>query len=234
MWTARSALAGLTLAGLTLLTLGTPASAQAILNEQAQFEPRQDTYTFTAEPGQTVIIEMVSDVFDTFLTLLTPNGEVLEQNDDYNDLLNATIVVELEEGGEYTVLAGSHDGQFAGGEYRLSVKAATDYQRVYDRAIDFMQSEDYSDAAEAYAAAIVLEPSDPKSYLGRADATLRHHAFSLGDKFTGPESLPQEVRDAVVMDYERASELFAGDGEVEFANLILEQAEFIRTGQPPG
>ena len=72
-----------------------PAMAQMILEEQVEFQPRQDTYTFTAEAGQSVIIEMTSEEFDTFVQLLNPAGEVLEQNDDYNGTPNATIVATI-------------------------------------------------------------------------------------------------------------------------------------------
>ena len=102
-----------------------PAMAQTILEEQVEFQPRQDTYTFTAEAGQSVIIEMTSEEFDTFVQLLNPAGEVLEQNDDYNGTPNATIVATIPESGEYTLRAGSFYGQ-KGGNYLISVKQDTD------------------------------------------------------------------------------------------------------------
>ncbi|MEA5462496.1 PPC domain-containing protein [Leptothoe sp. PORK10 BA2] len=206
---------------------------QAILDQQVEFQPTQDTYTFTAEAGQAVIIEMVSEEFDTFITLLNPAGEILDQNDDYNGTPQATIVLELPEAGEYTVLAGSFYGQM-GGNYRVSVKPATDFQLVYDRALELMQSEDYGEAAEAYEAATALVPNDPNSYLGRADALLRHQALLLGESFGGPNDLPPEVREDIVENYEKAAQFYRANGNEDFAALILEQAEFIRTGEDPG
>ncbi|MEM1251234.1 MAG: PPC domain-containing protein [Cyanobacteria bacterium P01_H01_bin.21] len=214
------------------LWAATPVLAQPLLEEEVEFQPRQDTHTFTADAGETVIIEMISEEFDTFVTLLNPAGEVLEQNDDYNGLPQATIVAELPESGEYTILAGSFYGQ-VGGNYRVSVKPATDYQQVYDRALELMQSEDYSEAAEAYIAAIVLEPEEPNAYLGKADALLRQQALLLGEAFSGPDDLPSELRTEIVESYERAAQLYAANGQGEFASLILEQAEFVRTGQTP-
>ncbi|MEM8613602.1 MAG: PPC domain-containing protein [Cyanobacteria bacterium P01_H01_bin.105] len=221
---------GATLAAWT--AVATPTVAQTILEEQVEFQPQQDTYTFTGEAGQAVIIEMVSEEFDTFITLLNPAGEILEQNDDYNGAPQATIVAELPESGEYTLLAGSFYGQL-GGNYRISVKPASDYQLVYDRALDLMISEDYGEAAEAYAAAVVLMPDDPNAYLGKADALLRHQAFLLGESFSGPDDLPAGIRAEIVENYERAAQLYTASGEGEFASLILEQAEFIRSGQEP-
>lgn len=212
--------------------VGTPSAAQSILEEQVEFQPQQNAHTFTAEAGQAVIIEMVSEEFDTFITLLTPAGDVLEQNDDYDGTPHATIVAELPETGEYTLLAGSFYGQF-GGDYSVSVKPATDYQQVYDRALELMQSEDYGEAAEAYKAAIVLVPDRPNAYLGRADALLRQQAFLLGESFEGPDNLAPELRADIVQSYETAAQLFAANGEGDFAALILEQAEFIRSGQEP-
>lgn len=217
-----------------LLTLGAtaPAYAQLLLEDSAEFMPQQNTHTFTAEAGETVVIEMVSEEFDTFLTLLNPAGEILEQNDDYDGSPHATIVAELPETGDYTLLAGSFYGQ-VGGNYSVSVNPATDYQKVYDRALELMQSEDYSQAAEAYAAAILLEPKQANPYLGRADALLRQQALLLEESFEGPDSLPEGLRAEIVTHYEQAAQLFTANGQQEFAELILEQAEFIRTGQEP-
>ena len=217
---------------LALLTTATPVVAQTILEEEVEFQPTQHSYTFMGEAGQAIIIEMVSEEFDTFMTLLNPAGEILEESDDYNGTPQATIVVELPESGEYTVLAGSFYGQL-GGNYRFSVKPATDFQQVYDRALDLMQSEDYGEAAEAYEAATVLQPNDPNSYLGRADALLRQQALLLNEEFSGPNDLPSDIRADIVENYEKAARLFAAAGQREFSSLILEQAEFVRTGEDP-
>ncbi|NEP63437.1 MAG: hypothetical protein F6K31_42155, partial [Symploca sp. SIO2G7] len=166
-----------------------PVMAQSILEEQLEFQPQRNAHTFTGEAGQAVVIEMVSEEFDTFITLVTPAGEVLEQNDDYDGLPHATIVAKLPETGEYTLLAGSFYGQ-VGGDYRLTVKAATDFQQVYDRALELMQSEGFSEAAESFSAAIVLMPNLPNAYLGRADALLRQQALILGETLEGPDNLP--------------------------------------------
>ncbi|ESA37247.1 pre-peptidase c family protein [Leptolyngbya sp. Heron Island J] len=212
--------------------MAAPAAAQALLEEQVEFQPQQDTYTFTGEAGDAVIIEMVSEEFDTFITLMNPAGEILEQNDDYNGTPQATIVMELPETGEYTLLAGSFYGQL-GGTYQVTVKPATDYQLVYDRALELMQSEDYGEAAEAYTAAIVLRADDPNAYLGKADALLRQQALILGETFRGPNDLPAEIRSEIVVNYEKAAQLYTATGEEEFAQLIREQAEFVRSGQAP-
>ena len=114
------------------------------------------------------------------------------------------------------------------------MKLATDFQQVYDRALELMQSEDYGEAAEAYEAATVLMPNDPNSYLGRADALLRQQALLLGEEFSGPDDLAPELRADIVENYEKAAQLYMATGERDFAALILEQAEFIRTGEEPG
>lgn len=221
---------GAAIATLLMMGAGAPVQAQLLLEDGVEFEPQQNAHTFMAEAGQAVIIEMVSEEFDTFLTLLNPAGKILEQNDDYDGSPHATIVAQLPEGGEYTLLAGSFYGQL-GGNYRVSVNPATDYQQVYDRALELMQSEDYGEASEAYQAAILLEPNQPNSYLGRADALLRQQALLLGESFEGPESLPDDVRSEIIDNYEKAAQLFAAIGQGDFANLILEQADFIRSGQ---
>ncbi|MEM9807829.1 MAG: hypothetical protein AAF959_21385 [Cyanobacteria bacterium P01_D01_bin.56] len=222
---------GYTVAMAGLFVMGTvPVQAQLLMEDGVEFEPQQNVHTFVAEAGQAVIIEMVSEEFDTFVTLLNPAGEILEQNDDYDGSPHATIVAQLPEAGEYTVLAGSFYGQL-GGNYRVSVNPATDYQQVYDRALELMQSEDYGEASEAYQASILLEPNQPNAYLGRADALLRQQALLLGESFEGPDSLPDALRTEIVDNYEKAAQLFAANGQGNFAELILEQAEFIRSGQ---
>ncbi|MEM6350401.1 MAG: pre-peptidase C-terminal domain-containing protein [Cyanobacteria bacterium P01_D01_bin.14] len=205
------------------------AQANPILEKSGALEPMRDEYSFTGEAGDTVTIQLESLEFDTILRLLDPSGAELEANDDYNGSLNSTIVITLPESGEYTAVAGSFSGQ--GGAYDLLVRAATDYEQVYDRAVDFMTSEDYGQAIEAYTAAIALDAEDPNAYLGRADAYWGEAYLSLGEDFEGPNSLPEEARTAIVADYETAADIFEAEGNVDYAFSLREQANYVRTGE---
>ncbi|MEO1591085.1 MAG: pre-peptidase C-terminal domain-containing protein [Cyanobacteria bacterium J06632_22] len=205
------------------------AQANPILEKSGALEPMRDEYSFTAEAGETLTIELESPDFDTILSLLDPSGAELEVNDDYNGTLNSAIVITIPESGEYTAVAGSFSGQ--GGAYDLVVRAATDYERVYDRALEYMVSEDYDQAIEAYTAAIALDDSNPNAYLGRADAYWGEAYLSLGEDFNGPDSLPETARAAIVGDYETAAAIFEAEGNTDYAFSLREQAQYVRTGE---
>ncbi|MEO0540020.1 MAG: pre-peptidase C-terminal domain-containing protein [Cyanobacteria bacterium P01_A01_bin.105] len=205
------------------------AQANPILEKSGALEPMHDEYSFTGEAGQTLTIELESPEFDTILSLLDPSGAELEVNDDYNGTLNSTIIITLPESGEYTAVAGSFSGQ--GGTYDLVIRAATEYEQVYDRATDLMRSEDYGQAIEAYTAAISLDENDANAYLGRADAYWGEAYLSLGEGFEGPDSLPEAARTAIISDYETAAGIFEAEGNSDYAFSLREQAEYVRTGE---
>jgi tetratricopeptide (TPR) repeat protein len=224
--------ATLLMSGLASVGMALPSSAQTILQQQGTLEPIQDTYTFEGKAGDAVTIQLQSENFDTFLRLLGPNGTEIEANDDYGGTLNSTIVVVLPQAGRYSVVASAFTG--AGGDYSITVRPATDYEKVYDRALELMASEDYADAIEAYGAAISLEPNKPDAYLGRADAYWGQAYFTLGENFTGPDSLPANTRSAIIADYEKAATLLEQQGQTDYAASLREQAQYVRTGVIPG
>lgn len=80
-----------------------------------------DVYEFSGEQGQTVVITMTSDEFDTYLGLLGPSGEVVAENDDSNGTTDSEIVVTLPTSGTYTVIANAYD-QTGRGSYSLIVE----------------------------------------------------------------------------------------------------------------
>jgi tetratricopeptide (TPR) repeat protein len=214
-----------------VVTLQTPVPAQTILQEQGTLAPMRDEYRFEGAAGQSVTIELKSAEFDTVVYLLDADGNELEMNDDYGGTLNSTIVATLPESGKYTVVASSFSGQ--GGTYDLQIRPANEYELVYDRAIELMTSEDYSEAIEAYTAAISLNQSDPNAYLGRADAYWGEAYLELGETFQGPASLSTSTREAILADYEKAADIFDTQGNAELANSIREQAQYVRTGVTP-
>lgn len=220
------------LLGMTALMVSpSPSRAESILDQQGSLAPMRDEYTFEGTAGQAVAIQLESADFDTLLILQDPSGSELESNDDYGGTLNSTIIVTLPESGQYTVIASSFSGQ--GGTYDLSVRTATQYEMVYDRAVELMSSEDFSDAVEAYSAAIALNPEEPSAYLGRADAYWGQAYRSLGEAFTGPDSLQPATRNAILADYDKAASLFEQQGAMDLAASIREQAQYIQTGEQP-
>lgn len=217
------------LAGLAVLQA--PLQAQSILQEEGALEPLRDEYPFEGTEGQAITIELESAEFDTVLYLIDPSGNELEMNDDYGGSLNSTIVLSLPETGQYTAVASSFSGE--GGSYAIRVRTASEYELVYDRALELMSSEDYSDAIEAYTAAISIDDSDPNAYLGRADAYWGEAYLDQGETFQGPESLTSNIREAILSDYEQAAALVEGQGDSDLAAAIREQAQYVRTGALP-
>lgn len=206
------------------------AFAQAILQQQGTLAPMEDTYTFSATAGQTMTIELTSSDFDTMLLLKGPNGEVLTSNDDYGGSLNSTIVIELAESGTYSAVASSFSSQ--GGSYQIEIRPASEYEKVYSRAYNFMIAASYPDAIEAYTAAIALNDTDPSAYLGRAEATINRTYAEATTDLASPSDWPEAVVTAVVADYTKAADLLEQQGEGATAASLREQIQYF-TGTPP-
>jgi hypothetical protein len=81
------------------------------------FEP----VTFAGQSGQSVTIDMTSNVGDTYLYLYGPSGNRLAENDDFEGL-NSRIQLRLPEDGEYTIIATSFDEE-ATFPYELTLAA---------------------------------------------------------------------------------------------------------------
>lgn len=206
------------------------AFAQAILQQQGTLAPMEDTYTFSAEAGQTMTIELKSSDFDTMLVLKGPNGEALTSNDDYGGSLNSTIVIELPESGTYSAVASSFSSQ--GGSYQIEIRPASEYEKVYSRAYNYMTAADYTNAIEAYTAAIALNDTDSSAYLGRAEATINRTYAEATTDLASPSDWPPAVVTAVVADYLKAADLLEQQGEGPTAASLREQIQYF-TGTPP-
>jgi hypothetical protein len=79
-------------------------------------------YTFAGETGQSVSITAISEAFDTYLSLLAPDGSELATDDDSAGNLDSRIgPVTLASSGTYTVLLTSFDSSF--GAYTITLSA---------------------------------------------------------------------------------------------------------------
>ena len=81
-----------------------------------------NTYQFTGQRGEQVVIEMLSREFDTYLILLGPDGSQLAQDDDSSGSTDARITITLPQSGPYTVIANSYRGG-ATGRYALQARS---------------------------------------------------------------------------------------------------------------
>jgi hypothetical protein len=81
-----------------------------------------DTYTFEGSPGQTVVLDLASDDFDTYLVLEAPDGE-REVNDDSDSAYHSQITRQLSALGTYTVRVTSYSAGETG-SYTLAINQA--------------------------------------------------------------------------------------------------------------
>jgi plastocyanin len=77
--------------------------------------------TFEGEEGDPVEITMTSEVFDTYLVLEDPDGNVVAQNDDGAESFNSRITRTLSQSGTYTIWCSSYS-EDATGTYQLTLE----------------------------------------------------------------------------------------------------------------
>jgi len=104
-----------------------------VMGDNGQFA---DRYTFDAVQGQQVVIDLKASHFDTYLSLVLPDGETIA-NDDFDGEGHSQISFEAEQSGPYRLMATSF-GSDELGDYQLSLSIAEDAnqpdipgQRVY-------------------------------------------------------------------------------------------------------
>lgn len=84
----------------------------------------RDLYVFDGTAGQVVSLTMTSEGFDTYLGLISPAGEAIENDDYEGDTRASRIDQRLTETGRYRIMATSYEsGQT--GSYELKVDGAT-------------------------------------------------------------------------------------------------------------
>lgn len=208
------------LAGSALVISTAPVQAQTILEQEGSLAPAQGEHTFTGNAGQSVVITLDSEDFDTVLSVLGPDGEEIAYNDDSGNSLNSRVIITLPTRGTYTAVARSFSGQ--AGDYTLSVREASEYEDAFSRAETALYEGDYAAAIAAYNEAIQLNSEDPLAFEGLADA-LYAEAQSL---------MPEEV-ERIIANYERAAELYEAEGNTEAAQYLREQITYIDAPEVP-
>lgn len=81
-----------------------------------------DVYELEGQPGQRVRLDLSSDELDTYLILVAPNGEQIENDDAEDGRAHSVIETELREAGTYSVLVTSYSIET--GAYELSIDLA--------------------------------------------------------------------------------------------------------------
>ena len=90
--------------------------------DMKEVNARMKVHLVAMKPGKTYVITMISDDFDAYLRVESPRGEGLQEDDDSAGDLNARIVFQPAEAGNFRVIATSFDGAF--GRYHLKVQEA--------------------------------------------------------------------------------------------------------------
>ncbi len=84
---------------------------------------REQVHELKLEAGKTYIIEMHSDVLDSYLKLRDGQGKLLAENDDIApDNLDARLIFMPKEGGTFRIVATSFQDQ-GRGAYTLTIRA---------------------------------------------------------------------------------------------------------------
>ena len=89
-----------------------------------------DLYAFEGKSGQRISIDMSSKQIDSYLILLSSNGQELAQDDDSGGEKNARIIVTLPEDGTYKLLANSYEAGESG-DYKLKIEAISSNLRPF-------------------------------------------------------------------------------------------------------
>jgi hypothetical protein len=78
-------------------------------------------YQFDAESGDRIVIDLVSDEFDTYLELHNPDGVVIAENDDHQGSSNSRLDVTIPVSGRYSVVVRGFLTD-PGGNFHLTVR----------------------------------------------------------------------------------------------------------------
>ena len=90
---------------------GTLSSSDSQLDDGSYY----DVHTFSGREGDQVRVTLTSSDFDTFLMVLDPSGEVVEQNDDMSSgSTDSSLNIVLNDTGEYRIVANSYDSSGRG------------------------------------------------------------------------------------------------------------------------
>jgi len=91
-------------------------------DQQLETGKYQDIYVFNGSAGQTVNVALTSPDFDTYVGLVTPSGDVIENDDFEGNTDRSEVKLALTESGRYRVLVTSYAADEVG-NYRVAVNS---------------------------------------------------------------------------------------------------------------
>jgi hypothetical protein len=201
-----------------------------LVEEVGTIAPAEAVHRFSGQAGDTVTIQLDSQSFDPILSLRNSAQEEIATNDDFGGSLSATIIIKLPATDTYTVVSRSFAGN--GGDYRLLVRPATDYEVLYAQAEALTTNQQYPEAISTYTEAINRDPEKIPAYLGRIEAQLTQVSNDPSLRINQPMDIPLAVRQAVIADLEKVASLIEVKGSTEWAASLRQQAEVLRHGNP--
>lgn len=106
------------------LRLGESVSGDLAGGDQvSENDEFQDSFFFTGNSGETIVVDLTASNFDTVLSLQTPTGELFE-NDDYQGSTDQSqLQLTLQESGRYRILVSSYSSGETG-DYQLAIRPA--------------------------------------------------------------------------------------------------------------
>lgn len=81
-----------------------------------------DVWELTGAAGESVVIDVRSDEFDTYLQLLDPAGAVIGEDDDSGGDLNSRLAIVLPATGRYRIVVNSAGHEPRAGRYTVAVR----------------------------------------------------------------------------------------------------------------
>jgi hypothetical protein len=81
----------------------------------------RDLYVFDGTAGQSVVVDMTSSDFDTYLSLVTPDGESIDNDDYEGSTSQSRIELTLQDSGRHRILATSYEPGETG-SYEISIR----------------------------------------------------------------------------------------------------------------
>lgn len=137
-----------------------------------------DVWTFEAQAGDGVSITLSSDLFDTYLVLRGPDGNVVAEDDDSAGDLNSSIMLRIPTAGRYEIVATS----FGGG------------QGTYSLTLEPVDPSNLPDPTRAIEITPIAFGDDVEGSLDRSDALYRmRDAFSDTYAFEAEAGTPIDI-----------------------------------------
>ena len=92
-------------------------------DQLAENDEFRDSFYFNGNSGEAIVFDLIASDFDTVLSLQTPAGELLENDDFQGSTDQSQIQLTLQESGRYRILVSSYTSGETG-DYQLSIRPA--------------------------------------------------------------------------------------------------------------